>query len=775
MKKPIAFNSTTQTQFGTKLGDYLEIGTSESDFGAGAASEALNWFNSLDPNTQYVIVSDTYRVNDANDTPYTDNTNQNGRPIMWCTGDKTTQNLLNTVNRLPGRRGEVPFTGATDAINWVNNSNVYYFLSGGLGKSYIAVVSVDGQGTYHHVVLDYDTNQATLIDTGISNNDYSQYDIMPVTDAGYMSIFESYYNSTKRILFISKSGEVIEDYTSLETTNWNEDPLDRGWSYFLDHQNGVFKFFDGINPSHEFTYDPNLNFNIEWWWDSSTSDNAFMFSTYDGNINEKKFYLVKPDGSVTLFRTVNQNNESVTYAVNIASDFIVEWVWSQIDNKYTTYTVYSSNGVLINTTDLTMLSDTYNDYNFEFFGLNKNYIMFMNNSDPNVQYYIIKYDGTISSYDIITHARGDNYISYSTESQSYYRPREYKRDMACITFYSNNSYDSDYLFNYYQYIDFMWFVSGTGQAYTYTFANNQQSGSYQYGTSPWNIDLGGGVFIKTNYQGALKILTLKDDGTTHYETIAADFSGSGIDSYYNAVFGDKYWFAPYQWNAMNSGNLHSLTNYAFSKDGVILDTYNFTGDNTNPVGYLNYDYDYNVLYVRMNNNLNNQAVYFNENNTFTTFPHINYVYNTNTNYLDRTYYTAGNLLLLDQNAQIFRMISKNGATLNDVLFPIDYNSGNGWSLYTGKDTFLFEYTKSGDNSVGCVLYDYLGNLLQTVTTTDTNNNNTVAVENRMGLETGNGSTYTFYLLAPTEQKSVGSGMVNSIYDRSANDVRAYWC
>ena len=226
---------------------------------------------------------------------------------------------------------------------------------------------------------------------------------------------------------------------------------------------------------------------------------------------------------------------------------------------------------------------------------------------------------------------------------------------------------------------------------------------------------------------------------------------------------------------MNSGNLHSLTNYAFSKDGVILDTYNFTGDNTNPVGYLNYDYDYNVLYVRMNNNLNNQAVYFNENNTFTTFPHINYVYNTNTNYLDRTYYTAGNLLLLDQNAQIFRMISKNAATPNDVLFPMDYNSGYGWSIYTGKDTFLFEYTKSGDNSVGCVLYDYLGNLLQTVTTTDTNNNNTVAVENRMGLETGNGSTYTFYLLAPTEQKTVGSGMVNSIYDRSANDVRAYWC
>jgi hypothetical protein len=118
MKKPIAYNNGTVTAYGAKSGSYLEVANTAANFGIGIGGKT--WYNAPDPDSQYVIFSDTYNhgygvVGD-------------GRPMFWSTGTKSDASLLTIVNGLPDRRNSDKFTVAADAIAWINGSTKYFFL-----------------------------------------------------------------------------------------------------------------------------------------------------------------------------------------------------------------------------------------------------------------------------------------------------------------------------------------------------------------------------------------------------------------------------------------------------------------------------------------------------------------------------------------------------------------------------------------------------------------------------------------------------------------------
>lgn len=118
MKKPIAYNNGTVTAYGAKSGSYLEVANTAANFGIGIGGKT--WYNAPDPDSQYVIFSDTYNhgygvVGD-------------GRPMFWSTGTKSDASLLTIVNGLPDRRNSTKFTVAADAIAWINGSTKYFFL-----------------------------------------------------------------------------------------------------------------------------------------------------------------------------------------------------------------------------------------------------------------------------------------------------------------------------------------------------------------------------------------------------------------------------------------------------------------------------------------------------------------------------------------------------------------------------------------------------------------------------------------------------------------------
>jgi hypothetical protein len=119
MPKPIAFNTGTKKAGSLKQGN-VELGNLTSvDYGANYGG--LTWYNSLDADTGYVIMTDTYTMGLS--------TFSNSKPVIWKTPDFTDESILTTINGLPNRVGQTKFTGVTEAFTWSSSSGAFFNLS----------------------------------------------------------------------------------------------------------------------------------------------------------------------------------------------------------------------------------------------------------------------------------------------------------------------------------------------------------------------------------------------------------------------------------------------------------------------------------------------------------------------------------------------------------------------------------------------------------------------------------------------------------------------
>jgi len=131
MPKPIAYKTGSIQPPNTAKQSNILVGVGPANWGAGAAN--ATFYNSVDSSYQYVIIK--------NSNP----------PAMWATGDFTDTSLLTIINGLPDRVGSTPFTGATEAINWLLGSGIYSMLKseqpyGGPITSNL-VISINGPST----------------------------------------------------------------------------------------------------------------------------------------------------------------------------------------------------------------------------------------------------------------------------------------------------------------------------------------------------------------------------------------------------------------------------------------------------------------------------------------------------------------------------------------------------------------------------------------------------------------------------------------------------
>ena len=751
-KYDVKYNPSLTPIPGTTQLGYVAVATGQVDYTTGG------WVAGIDDTTGYVIYSDTTSTNlVGRTTAGGTGTASADKPTFWKTTSKTDGALLFLINRLPGSPGT--FSTATEAKAWLNNSanyGVVETVTGGKGQ--ISLVTIDGVDNFNYAVLDFESSNASLIDSNIDSNLWACENIVPVTNRGYMVIFRDTSDSSYyKFQFISYDGTLVDEYTPVDSiydNNYNSLIL---WAYFDDITNGIVKIFDGINTPVTITYDPSLSevFSIPGDWNQITSNGDMVFKIRNTNTTVDEYYILKPDGTYgTPFKTINYSNYYVEYLTSIASDFIVELI-QDITGDYLSLSILDNTSSVLHSTSLTA-SNVYNNQSREFIGSNKFYIIFSNTGDINIDYQIIKYDSTIPSYNVITHPRGTAFESYSTIADDGYDVDRNNNEMGCIFLYSNTYDSTSGGFNYYTDFNIIPFVEGISVPTTITFSSNQTLGTYQYGTNN-NSYIGGGIFLEVKVDGAYKILTLKDDGGFQYTTLSSD--ESLINDSSNRVFGDKLWIAPYD----NSNILTSLPSYVISKNGLILDTYTFSGTNIS----ISNDYSYNVIYLKDNNGTG--SVYFNNNNVFTETA----ITTTNEYVPDSTYFDlvtfrrTGNIILVDNNNDLMRLISVTGST-GDISFPIDYDSN--FDISAGSDYFLFKYTKS-DTSIGCIFYDYFGNELQTLPTTTDDSYNMNVVQNRAFIRTGNGP-YTMNLFSPTGQDSV----TYSTHIRDVtNDTNIYWC
>jgi hypothetical protein len=336
--------------------------------------------------------------------------------------------------------------------------------------------------------------------------------------------------------------------------------------------------------------------------------------------------------------------------------------------------------------------------------------------------------------------------------------------LGCYILCSNDYDDGGNNYYYYTYLDIVTFIKGYGPMNVVNFASNQTTGSYTNGLRLYNWDNGGGIFFQTKIEGAFKILTIKDNNDIQYTTLNAN--ALLIDDAWTNAFGDKYFIAPYLSSDYQSNTLLSLPAYLISKDGTILDSHTFTGD-TNSISISTWN-SYNTLYIKDYQH-SDQAVYVNENNTFTAIGDYNDIYTSDNNYMGRpTYNTGSGIALVSSFSSLIKCINATGVT-NEFSFPGDYDSSYG--INTGKDYFSFNYVTTG-GAVGFNIYDYSGNTIQTLTTTDNNSDESDVVENRVFISTNNGSTKNLHLFTATGQQSAA---YTYEYDRTVNDVEYYWC
>jgi hypothetical protein len=78
----------------------------------------LKWRNGFENNNMWVIYSDTYSQGQA--------TQGNALPTIWASSTFTDAGLVDLINTLPARAGQIPFTNVTAATSWLRSQGVYF-------------------------------------------------------------------------------------------------------------------------------------------------------------------------------------------------------------------------------------------------------------------------------------------------------------------------------------------------------------------------------------------------------------------------------------------------------------------------------------------------------------------------------------------------------------------------------------------------------------------------------------------------------------------------
>jgi len=86
----------------------------------GSGSFSLTWGYEVCAINGYTFISDSYTQSYSPSSSAT--------PLFYNTATTSSEDILNTINRLPDRINEVPFTNENTALNWVQNSGKYITL-----------------------------------------------------------------------------------------------------------------------------------------------------------------------------------------------------------------------------------------------------------------------------------------------------------------------------------------------------------------------------------------------------------------------------------------------------------------------------------------------------------------------------------------------------------------------------------------------------------------------------------------------------------------------
>jgi hypothetical protein len=384
-----------------------------------------------------------------------------------------------------------------------------------------------------------------------------------------------------------------------------------------------------------------------------------------------------------------------------------------------------------------------NDYDIQTFGDGKINMVFWNYFDYTVPYFIVIYDGISNEFYTTSHDRDAllyvyydwwQYYTYLDDESSYNQP---SNDFHIQFNDDDGSYDGD-LYSVDDCDIVSWFDS-TKEFSVYEFAKDA---NYDYYISTYYNYVGKSLILYAN----------RDNGYISYEI----FQPTGHTSINVITTG-----------VLDSWNLNDIwigDKYGSSFDLVssrLMFIHNYDGTQIDMLYYDNNDWDwygeYNSLFlVDYDNGL---SYYWNNSvNSILPTPFYN-------NWDDINYYNTtsqinnGQQLLWNYNNKTSQVLTQNTLSIVRTLPVI---GGNDYDIRITKNLVGLVTSNNGGKLVVYV-YDLNYNLLNTVTTNETNWNNFAAQENRIYLQTDDGNNYVHYLITANTFKKVVTSNENTTF------------
>ena len=616
-------------------------------------------------------------------------------------------------------------------------------------ETFVLVSQMVGSDNYGAITLNFTDFDAEIIDFGIDASVWGIDDIHPITNGGYMYEFEGRggdYES-KYVIFTDASNQIIDTYTGT-TNNTDLDAYDGTWVAYIDNQNGVMKYSNGVNV-YTYTWDASYqDIDIEWEEDSTTPDGSFIIEKESRDVSTdtvtgSTYYLMKTDGTQDqIFSLTSGYTSSFHYGP--AYNFMVNITYDNVNQNYVEFDIRDTDGNIIG--DSHTFGDTiYTSFDFSFYGTNKCVLVFYNNSDSSVDYKIYHYNGDTDILTESTHNK-TNYPSFSIESNNFFWPDDNISENLVLTFYNPQNwiqYGTEV-----SYCDIMYMMSGQTGFTTY---NLIDTGSFDKTIYPWGQISDVGYFTVTSGNmgnGFIEILTITpESGVTITETsmLTSDTNGTNWDG-----LGNKYFFSI----DYSGYTLHSI--HLVGPNGLILDSLT---DLTN----LNWNSTRSIGIVRTNNT---NSYYVNNTTTgFTSMNFYNDVYYV-VGYQTGTYLDQANLLAFNTNTGFARMVNANSIG-TEFQFP----EGTDWAINIGYDKIMYTYLDTDTNTFKIKLYDFNGTLLNEHDTEHSSRDNTFTAKNRYVVVTVSDNTYTAWMINET---SVLSQVITDLDSYSMINDYIWW-
>lgn len=612
-------------------------------------------------------------------------------------------------------------------------------------ESYVLCAPLSGGSTNYGIgFLNFDDITATVLDIGVDSTVWEINDIYPLQEKGYAYHFHLIGDwNTRQVVFTDYENTVLGTYSGV-TSDWSYDVMDGVWNIVYDLNDGFAHYSNGENV-YTYTWDPILyQFDFDWNNYAVNADKGFIITLFNNDTSTITSYNVSYTNQITeleswVYPVVKNYFQSPSHT------FIPSVEWDGNNNQYDNIKFFNTDGTQIGST-ISLTGNTYDNYSYEQYGMNRFVIVFWNNSDVNIDYTIIHFDGETNNVINTTKTRGYNYQSLIMRADNNNWPTQQLSTCLYMTFCNITNWYYDIQTDY---CDIVYMLGNQTSLNTYQFTNGTTV--YFDDTTP-----GDGINIPfVDGDQVVKVLSFNNSGA---QIVTTSIPSNGADKY--------YWY----WNLNGLGfiTIAWADNYS-SGDILHIGT---PGNLTNNLPFtLSNSWEFNV-------NATNGIFYFTDrtdtfyinttSNGFVTLTGETYN-NTYYSYYGTTDMVVNDMLLLyDYNSRNGRLLTS--TSISNVLnFP---NHNGNWEMRLGKDYVMYTYGDYNTNQTTVKLYDENLTEINSMVTIHTNGwNNTYAAKDRYVLTVSDGGNIYVYMITSSTSKSII--LLDGNNDDAPNDFY-YW-